>query len=566
MQQIMQRRTQIAKGLMIPEEGGLSIKAQAASLQARPSGSGPAVSGGPFGPPGGPTQGREWGPSQFRPASASPASPSATSPARAHAHERVSNSLQNVGGSAVAANSLQDVLRSKVSELDYLNSLLIRQAEEKRNIEHQRYQLAAENHNLKVQVQEMRTRQRPWSASSAGSRPQWHDQREPQQQGTSIHMHTIQEQRQPQLVAQRPPSSHIRPASASQHNNRVLVRKHPVFGTDSLMHRSVYTPTQGLENADGEAMASPPKDEVFLRPEAHRTLGFGPQEPDNSRGITAMRLRPQSANAAVRQISVRPVSGVRPGSARPHSSYAERLLHADADNFARFHVPLPSEDVTQRVIKALSVMRNAAGKRFVRVVDFMAPFDKLKRGHLSCTEFRRSLESCACFGDISEEEYNLVFSFFLHESTAVADVLSPTSRISYAAFCEVLQPVGDKRVKLNVDQEVLKNIGQQKQKASHSPLASNELSKEGESKLLTLIRCIIDAIRKNRISVRDFLERLDPRSASGHGNSKSLPTSPNVNHTTGCMSRSQYLRVRNKATVGMKFCLFVICWCSWTIQ
>jgi len=142
----------------------------------------------------------------------------------------------------------------------------------------------------------------------------------------------------------------------------------------------------------------------------------------------------------------------------------------------------------------------------------------------------------------------LVFSFFLHESTAVADVLSPTSRISYAAFCEVLQPVGDKRVKLNVDQEVLKNIGQQKQKASHSPLASNELSKEGESKLLTLIRCIIDAIRKNRISVRDFLERLDPRSASGHGNSKSLPTSPNVNHTTGCMSRSQYLRVRNKAT------------------
>jgi hypothetical protein len=66
--------------------------------------------------------------------------------------------------------------------------------------------------------------------------------------------------------------------------------------------------------------------------------------------------------------------------------------------------------------------------------------------------------------------------------------------------------------------------------------------------------------------VRDFLERLDPRSASGHGNSKSLPTSPNVNHTTGCMSRSQYLRVRNKATVGMKFCLFVICWCSWTIQ
>jgi hypothetical protein len=218
-------------------------------------------------------------------------------------------------------------------------------------------------------------------------------------------------------------------------------------------------------------------------------------------------------------------------------------MHADADEIARFHVRLPTEDVTKRVINILAFMRSAAEKKFIRVGDFMVSFDKLKRGHISCTEFRRALESCGCFGDLSEEEYNLVFSFFLHESTATANVLSPMSRISYPAFCEVLQPIGDKRVKLNVDQQVLREIGQKKgQAAQDSALCTNELSAEGETKLKTLVERILAAIKTNRISARDFLERLDPRSAHGKGSR----VSPNVNVSTGSMSRSQYLRVRSE--------------------
>lgn len=427
--------------------------------------------------------------------------------------------------------------------MDQLNSLLIRQAEENRNIERQRYQLAAENINLRGEVERMRTRQRPYSASSAGSRNQgWHENHHVEIQSSS--MHTIHEQGQKKLHLgqnQRPQSVQSRPVSAMHPPHHVHknvpsqdgVRKHPVFGQDSLLHRSVYAPPVENKNTDAD-FTSPPKDELFLRPEAYRTLkGAVPRQASAS---SATRLRPQSANAAIRRIDARPTSGgTRHGSARPRSSYAERLIHADADEFARFHKLLPSQDVTQRAINILAFMRSAAGKKHVRVMDFMVSFDKLKRGHISCNEFRRSLESCACFGDISEEEYNLVFSFFLHECTKDVDVLSPSSRINYAAFCEVLQPAGNKGIKLNVDQQVLKEIGQQKQTPKQdSALATNELSPEGEAKLQTLVTRILDTIAKARIPVRDFLQNFDPRPRPG---------SASGNHSTGCMSRSQYLRV-----------------------
>jgi hypothetical protein len=532
------RRGQIAKGLTLTQKS--------ASKHAPPFGSGPAVGGPPFGPPLGPTHGGHGRGGHAEPFAfegnadqssvgtweRSPGS----GPAAVQANSRSPQRADDPARGRVAS-SLQEVLKAKESELNHLNSLLVKQAEEKRRIENHRHRLAAENINLRGQVAELQTRQRPWSASSAGSRSPWHNGAHQQH----ANIHTIQEHRQPQLGgAQRPP----RPVSASQHQvaqsrdmpAHELVRRHPVFGQESLLHRSTYAPTPSLAEMPDQVDSGPEKD--FLRPEAFRTLR-GAMRGGSAR--PASRMRPQSANAAVRQVTVRPGSGaLRPGSARPRSSYAERLMNADADDFARFHVQLPTEDVTQRVINILAFMRSAADKKYIRVGDFMAPFDKLKRGHISCTEFRRALESCGCFGDLSEEEYNLVFSFFMHESTASADVLSPMSRISYTAFCEVLQPVGDKRVKLNVDQQVLKEIGQKKgQVLQDSALATNELSAEGETKLKTLIQCVLDAIKKKGISVRDFLERLDPRGANGKG----FCVSPNVNHSTGSLSRTQYLRV-----------------------
>ena len=534
-----QRSRQVSKGL--------SVTPQADALHARPSGSGPSVEESSFSPPRGPQVGiGTKNPSNRRTQEEvirdeRDGGLPARQGDRTRPSPHVERARMNGSTGASGGVSLELVLRAKESEVDHLNSLLIRQAEEKRHIERQRYKLAAENVNLRGEVERMRTRQRPYSASSSGSRNQlWHDQHHPEMLSRS--MHTIQEQAQKQLhlgLAQRPPTGHNRPASALQPSIKTvrpqdLVRKHPVFGQDSLLHRSVYAPEGDPlveHQIDGIDSSSSPKDELFLRPDAYRTLkGAGPRQG------SAARIRPQSANAAVRQIHVRPVSGAtRPGSARPRSSYAERLMHADADEFARFHKRLPSQDVTQRAIHILAFMRSAAGKKHVRVMDFMATFDKLKRGHISCNEFRRSLESCACFGDISEEEYNLVFSFFLHESTKDVDVLSPTSRISYMAFCEVLQPVGNKGVKLNVDQQVLKEIGQLKQTSKQdSALATNELSPEGESKLRTLMTRILETIAKARIPVRDFVQHLDPRPRPG---------SASGNHSTGCMSRSQYLRV-----------------------
>ena len=496
---------------------------------------------------------------------------SCASPVASSGAVRTSNASHAHTHTHTHTQSLHEVLKAKDSELSHLSSLLARQAEEKRTIEQHRYKLAAENLDLRGQVQEMRTsnisRHRPSSASSAASRSWWPPQPAQLQQGGSVDMHTIREHKHLQLggsaLSQCLPSSHMRPASASYHNQAArtdMVRRHAVFGHDSLSHRSVYAPTQVISDVDemtqlaegGVARRghSPPKDQLFLRAEAYRTLrGPGARGTSgNSRassGVSAHRSRPQSANAAIRHLNARELSGgvVRPGSARARSSYAEQLMHSDADDFVHFHVAAGSEDLTQHAIRILALMRSAAGKKYIRVVDFMSSFDKLKRGHISCAEFRRSLESCACFGEVSEEEYNLVFSFFLHESTACTNVLLPTSRLSYSAFCEVLQPVGDKRVKLNVDQEVLKQLGQLKPTAldaarQHSSAAAP--SPEGETQLRTLVGRILEVLRKDSISIGDFLARLDSRRSPD-----SAPTTPSANNSTGCMSRSQYEGVRD---------------------
>ena len=507
---------------------------------------------------------------------------SCASPVASSGAVRTSNTSHAQTHTHTHTQSLHDVLKAKDSELSHLSSLLARQAEEKRSIEQHRYKLAAENLDLRGQVQEMRTsnisRHRPSSALSAASRSWWPPQPSHLQQGGSVDMHTIREHKHLQLggsaLSQRPPSTHMRPASASYHNYRVapgqqaartdMVPRHAVFGHDSLLHRSVYAPTQVISDVDETTQLaeggvarrghSPPKDQLFLRAEAYRTLrGPGARGTSgNSRassGVSAHRSRPQSANAAIRHLNARELSGgvVRPGSARARSSYAEQLIHSDADDFVHFHVAAGSEDLTQHAIRILALMRSAAGKKYIRVVDFMSSFDKLKRGHISCAEFRRSLESCACFGEVSEEEYNLVFSFFLHESTACTNVLSPTSRLSYSAFCEVLQPVGDKRVKLNVDQEVLKQLGQLKPTAldaarQHSSAAAP--SPESETQLRTLVGRILEVLREDSISIGEFLARLDSRRYPGSG-----PTTPSASNSTGCMSRSQYLRVRERERI-----------------
>ena len=600
------KRGQIAKGL--------SLTSRSITLQTRPSGSGPALAGSPFGPPLGPNLGGQ----KRDGASSRPGSASASMHARQKANDdwcRGEIVMQGSGMASpeknrairpVSAGSVQEELVEKQAQIDELNHLLRKQAEEKREIEMGRFKLAAENINLRQELDLVKTRQRPWSASSAGRQgSSRHDQQRHQDiiraaKGVGG-MQAIQEKALPSALQQqthregvvdkwtKPSAGRHRPASASvasrnnyliPHSSQGAVRRHPVFGQDSLMHRiewkpnkqdHVSTPEQGggmhlsigarpdpaisglSADATSVHVSSSPKDDLFVRPDAQKGV-YSVQAAGLRPGFSATRSRPQSANAATRHISSRHVSAQqRPGSARlprPGSAFADRLIHADADDFVRFHMPLPSEEATQRVIAILWFMRSAADKKHIRVMDFMQSFDKLKRGHVSCNEFRRALESCACFGDMSEDAYNLVYSFFLHEQDSTRDVLSPMSRISYAAFCEVLQPVGDKRVKLNVDQQVLKDLGKQKKGAKDSALASNELSQDGETKVSSLIKRIVETIQQTRLPMRDFLRRLDSRSGS---NGNGGPTSPTVNTGTGCISRSQYLRGIRNANIGMHF-------------
>lgn len=137
-----------------------------------------------------------------------------------------------------------------------------------------------------------------------------------------------------------------------------------------------------------------------------------------------------------------------------------------------------------------------------------------------------------------ESDYDIVMEPFLE---AVGQK-GPSHRISYSAFCEVLQPVGDRRVKLNEHQRHLMSLGRVQPESVHSPFQANNLSRyenwaadlflrffssllrqvlgsencmfsrDGEVKLQSIITRITEQIKSARVSVRDLMESFDPRS------------------------------------------------------
>eukprot|EP00961_Rhodomonas_salina_P267082 3609019-Rhodomonas_salina.1 len=139
-----------------------------------------------------------------------------------------------------------------------------------------------------------------------------------------------------------------------------------------------------------------------------------------------------------------------------------------------------AEDAGRELSDILNTMRAKAASKHVRVIDFCLPFDKLRRGAMSSTEFRRALEAAGCFRDIEEEELRRVIHLFADDPGRSSSVYRPgmVTRVGYAAFCEVLQPVGDKRVRLSDEQRELLLMGKQRLANSlDNPLGANELSK-----------------------------------------------------------------------------------------
>ena len=421
-----ERRGQLCKGL----------DSASASSPTRPLGSGPVIGGPPFGPPLGPLQGASIqgkGLGGSRPSSASKAAEYALRARQAALADKMAGSErkaskgdpaselvmqgasmtlspQRNGATTTGGHVLQEVLREKESEVAHLSSLLQREVLEKRSIASRYSKLAHENVNLREEIEQLRTRQRPWSASSAGSvRHQMLQHRTASSNREEAHNHTlltIQERALPLDAARHAAEEHEhgkqRPASASQGGRSRLQAAAPcVFGQDSLVHRSVYAPKPSSESAvqavlarAALASASPPKDELLLRPQAYRCLK-GPVLQGGQRSSTA-RQRPQSANAAMRQGSARPGSAgsegsryhlqQRPGSARPYSSAYGGERRGGRVPLTKFEEdeglwPLQVEQRTQRLIDVLAFMRGAAGQKHIRVMDFMTAFDRLGGGH-----------------------------------------------------------------------------------------------------------------------------------------------------------------------------------------
>ena len=84
----------------------------------------------------------------------------------------------------------------------------------------------------------------------------------------------------------------------------------------------------------------------------------------------------------------------------------------------------------------------------MRITDFMRPYDKFKTGFVTFSEFRRAMEACGCFADVSEDEYDTILQLFkeampVRPYSARGPYSETFKRVSYACFCEVVQPSGD---------------------------------------------------------------------------------------------------------------------------
>ena len=332
------------------------------------------------------------------------------------------------------------------------------------------------------------------------------------------------------------------------------------FGVGSLASRAVYVgrPARGAPG-DGAAPAlspgppgpgSPGKgcDELFSREHAQRLLRHSALAPN----VGGRAEGPGSAGRA--------------GTARPRSSHAERLLHREADAFLGFHsAPAPpAGGGPDHALQVLVAMRARAAAKYVRVADFMAPYDRLRRGTVSSGEFRRALDACGCFGEMSEEDHAAVVSLFAVAAAAVPAPARPATaggarrppeidRVGYAAFCEVVQPAGDSRAVLGEGQRLLQALVRQRAEGAaggaDSALVRNALSREGESKLRDVTARVLLAVRAARVPVRDLLAPFDLRG----GGARDRPLSAAQHHAPGCISRSQFLRGMQSGALGARF-------------
>jgi hypothetical protein len=148
-------------------------------------------------------------------------------------------------------------------------------------------------------------------------------------------------------------------------------------------------------------------------------------------------------------------------------------------------------------------------------------------------------------------------------SERIGEVHGPP-RVQYLNFCVVIQPgesLGrSRRVVLTDDQkEMMRALNEQTTESSRpilmkeghaqlpkSPLAVKPLAATGDAKMHSIIRRILRRLRSTRGSIREFFADFDSRIVKSDGSVR--PTTATMNHSMGCVSRTQFER-----------CMFNLC-------
>lgn len=211
----------------------------------------------------------------------------------------------------------------------------------------------------------------------------------------------------------------------------------------------------------------------------------------------------------------------------------------------------------------MSLIRHRLQSRSILLIDFLCPYDSIKAGgrshqmhtgYIARNDARRGFDSCGCLGDLTEKALEVLTDAF----TEQREVPEYRDRdLNYEALCEVMQGVSHKSESfrtgaLQLAERYVVLYDQLRDPIyNHSfsqsfddlPLARQPLSSLGERRFQSLKRAVMHTIFADRISARELLGDFDPYlNTSVSWMKKGTQRTPMINMSSGCISRSQFLR------------------------
>ncbi|EKX38431.1 hypothetical protein GUITHDRAFT_115399 [Guillardia theta CCMP2712] len=262
----------------------------------------------------------------------------------------------------------------------------------------------------------------------------------------------------------------------------------------------------------------------------------------------------------------------------------------DRDGMSKVPRGWYKEDPETSVLHILAFIHHRFQQRNILLLDFVSEFDTLRSpairhqkrysGFISKINLRRAIDQCGCLSDLSDKAFDMLASYFEEER---AGMPYKDERINYEALCEVLQASSDHVYSLSVV-VLWENVSHHsasydrgtmtlpdrylwmseqlrseeftshfKKSLDELPLARQQLSEEGEKRFKELKTAIMHKIYADRISARELLGDFDPYlNTSVSWMKKTTQRTPMINMSSGCISRSQYLRGMYQLTGRME--------------